>query len=470
MPAVARVPLAPTSLMGVANLRGAVLPVASLRGLLGQDETAITAGSRAIILDGAAPVALAVDRVGSLVEVDAERVETRQVELAAEPGEQLRGAFQAGEGAAGVAKILDIKSLLAGAFAPRVRAQRQARPGGTLAAEAAGLSGDQARQKLVTFEVAGQEFGLGLEAVREIVAAPVDLAAVAGAEALILGVVAYRQGLLPVLSLRGLLGFCPANTVGDREKMLVTTVAGVLVGLVADRMRSIIPVDPERLEPTPSVLAARTGGESRIRAIYREGDGRRLISVLAPEQLFREDVMQRLEQGAEFGHAVEQGARSEADERQFLVFKLGDDEFGLPIEAVDEVAKVPEKVTRLPKTPKFLEGVINLRGEVLPVIDQRRRFDMPKSEQTARRRLVVLRSDRHRAGLLVDSVSEVLRSSIEAIVPAPDLTGEAVRLVYGVINLEGSGRMVMVLDPAELLSRTERGLLDAFAAAGQGKA
>ena len=67
-----------------------------------------------------------------------------------------------------------------------------------------------------------------------------------------------------------------------------------------------------------------------------------------------------------------------------MVFRLGDDEFGLPIEAVDEVARVPDQITRLPKTPKFLEGVVNLRGEVLPVVDQRRRFDMPALEQTER--------------------------------------------------------------------------------------
>ena len=77
-------------------------------------------------------------------------------------------------------------------------------------------------------------------------------------------------------------------------------------------------------------------------------------------------------------------ARRRERERNFLVFRLGDDEFGLPIEAVEEVAQVPEQITRVPKTPKFLEGVVNLRGDVLPVIDQRRRFDMPALDATAR--------------------------------------------------------------------------------------
>jgi purine-binding chemotaxis protein CheW len=105
---------------------------------------------------------------------------------------------------------------------------------------------------------------------------------------------------------------------------------------------------------------------------------------------------------------------------------------------------------------------VNLRGEVLPVVDQRRRFDMPVPEEQAGRRLVVVRTERHRAGLIVDSVSEVLRCSTADIEPAPDLTNESTRLVQGVINLEKAGRIVLLLDPAELLTRAERGLLDAF--------
>ena len=181
--------------------------------------------------------------------------------------------------------------------------------------------------------------------------------------------------------------------------------------------------------------------------------------------------MQRLAQG---GGVMKSGASDvshgvQEQDLRFLVFRLGDDEFALPIDAVEEVARVPEQVTRLPKTPKFLEGVINLRGEVLPVVDQRRRFEMPAREPSADRRLVVVRTDRHRAGLIVDSVSEVLRCGARALKPAPNLAGDALALVRSVINLESAGRMVLLLDPSELLSRTERGLLDTFTRDMRGK-
>jgi purine-binding chemotaxis protein CheW len=263
------------------------------------------------------------------------------------------------------------------------------------------------------------------------------------------------------LSLRTLLGL-PAD-IQSREKVLVTSIAGVQVGLIVDKTRAIFSVDPNMIEPTPSVLNARAGGETQIKAIYRAENGR-LVSILAPEQLFRGEVMQRLAQsnGPMTSQAKDVANGPQEQDLRFLVFRLGEDEFALPIEAIDEVARVPDQITRLPKTPKFLEGVVNLRGEILPVVDQRRRFDMSVRAANADRRLIVVRTERHRAGLIVDSVSEVLRCGSRALKPAPDLTGEALALVRSVINLESAQRMVLLLDPQELLSRAERGLLDTF--------
>jgi purine-binding chemotaxis protein CheW len=177
--------------------------------------------------------------------------------------------------------------------------------------------------------------------------------------------------------------------------------------------------------------------------------------------------MQRL--GSIEGPSAPQPAATAARERQFVIFRLGDDEFALPVDAVEEVALVPDRITRIPKTPGFLEGVVNVRGDVLPVVDQRRRFNMPRFEG-AGRRLLVVRTDRRRAGLIVDSVSEVLRCADESIGPPPDLTDDIARLVQGVINLVEHARIVLVLDPVELLTRTEHELLDAFEPKAKAKA
>ncbi|HEX9159006.1 MAG TPA: chemotaxis protein CheW [Rhizomicrobium sp.] len=456
LPPVAKVPQAPKALLGVANLRGKVLPLASLRILLGRQE-ADTSASRAIVLDGASPAAIAVDSVDTLVAVAVDKIETRQAQIAA-GGEKLAGVFEID--ALGVVKIVDVKALLNDAFS--ARAERKHKPSAkVIAANRVGVRDSQANAEvLVTFDVADQEYALALSDVQEIVSSPERVTALPHSEELVVGMMALRGQLLPLLSLRGLLGFKPNSMADAREKVFVTPVGGAIVGLIADRARTIVSADRDLIDPVPSVLAARSGGEARIKAIYRGDSGTRFISILAPDRLFREDVMQRIGPAEQRGPQTESAAPSV--ERQFVVFHLGAEEFGLPIEAVVEVAGVPEQVTRVPKAPRFLEGVVNLRGEVLPVVDQRRRFDIPVLENSGNRRLIVVRTERHRAGLIVDNVSEVLRSTADAIEPPPDLTGEITRLVHGVINLEADGRIILLLDPAELLTRAERGLLDAF--------
>jgi purine-binding chemotaxis protein CheW len=457
MPTLARVPHAPHSLLGLANLRGSVLPVASVRALLGREHVAATDASRLIVLNGASPVALAVDEVTSLVRVAPDKVRTREADIGAEAGEHLRGAFDSG---AHVTKILDVPELLRRGFeqSQPKRPARDITAGATTPADAAV---ELECQRLVTFEVAAQDYALPLEAVREIVTAPESLTFVPGSDDAVRGVMPYRDGLLPLLSLRRLLGL-PAATLAH-EKVLIVAIGDVLVGFVADRARAVLSVDPGRVEAAPPVLAARAGAESQIKDIYRAAHGR-LVSILTPERLLRDDVMQRLMQGDATMkvNVHETHGKQDGDELRFLVFRLDDDEFALPIDAVEEVARVPDQITRLPKTPKFLEGVVNLRGEVLPVVDQRRRFEMRPTTASATRRLVVVRTDQHRAGLIVDSVSQVLRCAPDRIKPSPDLTGDALGIVHSVINLEDSGRIILLLDPSELLTRTEKGLLESF--------
>ena len=467
MPAVARVPQGPPALLGIGNLRGAVLPVASLRQLLGLTDTADGASARAIVLDVGAPIAVLVDAVAALEYAAAEQIDTRPKEVGADGAERLLGAVAVG-GEKAVAKILDIKAMLEAAFSSTRRAQpRDVRPRAMAPVREERLEAEET-EALVTFEVAGQEFALPLSDVQEIIPAPTSITALARSEAAVLGLTAVRDTLLPLLSLRALLGFPAQQGTHGREKVVVARIGGTHVGLVADRARAVIAADTRLLDPVPPALVARTGGESRIRSVYRGEGGRRLISILSSQQLFRDEVMQKLaaQQRSQSGRD-EPIEPSSHDELTFLVFRLGDDEFGLPIDAVVEVARVPDQITRLPKTPKFLEGVVNLRGEALPVIDQRRRFDMPALGKSDGRRLIVVKTERHRAGVIVDSVSDVLRSSSNAVEPAPELTEDISRLIRGVINLPASSRIVLLLDPMELLTRAERGLLDKFEAQRQ---
>ena len=384
-------------------------------------------------------------------------MKTCQAGLAANKGEILCGTFQSAPDAE-VTKILDIQTLLAAAFTSTPRAVRKT--GNAINAKIQEKPAE-ALQMLISFEVGGQEYALPLQDVQEIAPLPASIALVSHSEALLLGVVSLRGMALPLLSLRGLLGFQLLETQSSAAKIIVTLVAGIPVGLVADRVKAVISAPSSSVQPAPALLAARMGGEARLSATYRDETGR-IVAILAVKSLFGEEVMARLSREKLQQFSSEAAAEISGPTRQFLVFRLADEEFGLPIDAVDEVAAVPEKITRLPKTPKFLEGVVNMRGTVLPVINQRRRFDMP-DDRSSEQRLLVVRTQRHRAGLLVDSISGVVSTPEDDIEPAPHLSGEHVSMVNGVLNLKALNRMVLLLNPEELLSRTERNLLDNFA-------
>ena len=138
------------------------------------------------------------------------------------------------------------------------------------------------------------------------------------------------------------------------------------------------------------------------------------------------------------------------------MFRLAEGEFGVPIESVQEIVRIPEQLSRVPKAPAFVEGVINLRGAVLPVIDQRQRLGLPTIARNDRQRIMVFLIEGIRTGFIVDSVTEVLKLRKRDIEAAPRLSGEQARLLGRVANLEKQKRMIQLIEAAHLLDEADR--------------
>ena len=241
--------------------------------------------------------------------------------------------------------------------------------------------------------------------------------------------------------------------------MVVVSLGELSVGVVMDSVKEVLRVSRALVEPMPALLA-RDYQLDDVRAICRLQDGRRLVSILSAERMFNTDELRKVvAEGGEAG-MVEQTTRADVDdEEQFVVFRLMGEEYGVPIDAVQEIVRVPELLTRVPKTPGFVEGVINLRGVVLPVVDQRRRFGLPGAERNDRQRIVVFTIGGVRTGFIVDQVSEVMRIPARFIGSTPDLSDEQKRLIRRVANLEAQKRMILLLEVTQLLTGQELGAL-----------
>jgi purine-binding chemotaxis protein CheW len=144
---------------------------------------------------------------------------------------------------------------------------------------------------------------------------------------------------------------------------------------------------------------------------------------------------------------------------QVVSFKLGSEEYGVDIAQVQEINRMVA-ITHVPRAPQFMEGVINLRGQLIPIIDLRARFGMPRAEHTKNTRIVVTEIGAKRVGMVVDSVSEVLRLATEHIEDAPEMiTGVDTEYIRGVGKIED--RLIILLDLARIISGAERRELEA---------
>ena len=139
---------------------------------------------------------------------------------------------------------------------------------------------------------------------------------------------------------------------------------------------------------------------------------------------------------------------------QVVSFALGSEEYGVDIAQVQEINRMVA-ITHVPRAPHFMEGVINLRGQLIPIIDLRTRFGMPRTEHTKNTRIVVTEIGSKRVGMVVDSVSEVLRIPVEQIEDAPDLVaGVDTEYIRGVGKM--GDRLIIMLDLGRVISGNER--------------
>ena len=459
VPPVVRVPLSPPTLEGLSNLRGKVLPIVSLRRSLGFAERVADDTSRAVVIDIGQAMGFVVDRVASVVDVDPAKIEGVEGIGGTINTDLLSGLIKDIGGHAMV-MVLNFEKLIAREFADMAQFSHHAASALAHASGAAdvaqSLGTSDAELHLVSFDVALQEYAIAIEDVQEIVQVPELIVQVPHAQQHVLGVMTLRNRLLPLVSLRRMFAL-DARDANDQSRIVVVGIHGASVGIVVDNVNEVLRVPRKDVERMPSMLA-RGADMSDITDICRLDNGQRLVSIISTEQLFRHSSIQEAltvhsEQEATGAMAAQRDGSG--DDEQVVVFRLGSEEFGVPIESVQEIVRVPETLTHVPKAPSAVEGVINLRGSVLPVIDLRRRLGLDTVERNDGQRIVVFMIRGVRTGFIVDAVAEVLKVPRQAIEPAPRLSSEQATLLARMANLEKQKRMLQLIEPSHLLGDSE---------------
>ncbi|WP_308639265.1 chemotaxis protein CheW [Paenibacillus silvisoli] len=143
-----------------------------------------------------------------------------------------------------------------------------------------------------------------------------------------------------------------------------------------------------------------------------------------------------------------------AEEIKVIVFGLAHEEYGIEVEKVRTIERMMP-ITRVPKTPAFIKGVINLRGVVLPVIDLRGRFNLPEAEETESSRIIIVAVNDLEVGFIVDSANDVIDIDADSIDSPPEVVGGIkAKYLRGVAKI-GDSRLLIMLNLSEVLNKSE---------------
>ncbi len=462
------VPLAPDHIPGIINLRGSVIPLVSMRSVLrfpGKDSDEST---RAVITETEQTAGLVVDRVLNVIEINDDKIEPVEKDQSNADSFYIKGVMR-NIGKHPLILIPDIPLILEEAFR-NIRNKRNGHNFKEFIQEGKIRNSSIPHEisQFVSFKVDDQEYAVPLDGVLEIVEMTENAVKVPNVHECIHGIVPMRDRFIPLVDVRILFGFNPAGDYSG-TKVIILETGRTTAGIIVDSVSEVLTVAADTVENLPEILSGKEEF-SDVTSVCRLDSGKRIISILSAEKLTEHAVIKEVLESVEEmkNEQANAGSPNTDSFEQFIVFVLNGNEFGVPITSVQEIVRIPENMTSVPKAPGFIEGVMNLRGTVLPVIDQRKRMGLPASDRNDRQRIMVFIIDGVKTGFIVDAVTEVLKVPESFLEKAPALSDEQSRLLDRVANLNDEKRIIQIVNPDYLLEGEAVSMLKEMEETGEG--
>ena len=569
-PEITEVPKAPKYLKGLANLRGIIIPVIDTRIKLDISNIEITPHTRVLILDiGKTFLGLIVDRIKGVIDVEENEVEPPPQVLSSEiEKEYISGVIRKNG-------QLILKLNLENLCKIEITASETKRSTQVFKEEKEEEKKHIEEVQLVTFSIAGEEYAFPIEIVKEILRVG-NITEVPETSEYILGILAVRDTLLPVIDLRKLFGFSDlardvnqevdkilkehedfvrnlknsietgspfrgeldhnkcsfglwmkkfitssekinqtievmkkdhqlfhelakitlqkvkehskesalqffendmlpvfeklkrhfknlkeaiSEDIKEDQRILVLEIFNIPVGILVDKIKQVIRVSKDSIEKPPEIL--KTEKSDNLKGIAKLEEGKRIIMLISEESLFDKKTIEELKEMVKKEEKLEKEVTTVTEEIQLVTFRLAEVDFAIPIEDVQEINRV-ESITSVPRAPYFVEGVMNLRGNVIPVIDLRKRFEMEFRPYDETTKVIIVKLQEKLVGFVVDSVSEVLRVPKDSLETPPEIIAENIdtRFIKAICKLEEKDKIILVIDILNVLSDEEKEKLE----------
>lgn len=263
-----------------------------------------------------------------------------------------------------------------------------------------------------------------------------------------------------------------AAHIREDQRTMVVECESMTIGFLVDWVDEVLRIPRSVIDKAPAMAASR---KKEIRSVAKLNAGERLIMIMDESALVSEETRDMLSDiKSRTGHDLKTGktggksiAQQSVDEEQMVTFSINNEEYGIRIMQVQEINRISE-ITHIPRAPHFIDGMTNLRGNVIPVINVRRLFDLEEKEADDRTRIIIVDIGGTKTGLRVDQVNEVLRLSKHDIEETPSIVTEdsTSRLMQGICKINDGKRMIVLLDVSEILDQKELKHLKQMAKSG----
>lgn len=436
---VTKVPQAPEYVEGICNLRGSILPIIDGRGRFGMELRERDERTRILVVDVNGRVTgIVVDRVSEVLRVNINDLEPTPEVIRNVEADYLEGVVKLNEGKR-LIMVLNLNKILTVDLIDNPLTQAAT---ATVAEQERNTVVDLAEDQLVTFLLGDEDYAFDIMHVKEIIRVP-QITAVPTASHYIEGVVSIRNHLMPIVNMRSYFGMEDV-AITDRSRVIIVDLGHMSAGFRVDRVMEVIRVPKNIIEPPPVIFASNE--TEQIRGIAKLEHGARLLMCLNAQNLLSLEVVKELLSDAE-EIVEEKQSKQLIEEEQLVAFRLGNEEFAIKITDVQEINRYTE-VVRMPGTPAYIDGLVNLRGNIIPVLNLRRRFGLPERVNDDSTRIIIVDVGNQKNGVVVDSVSEVLRFDRNLIEETPKILSNDVDAKYinGVCKLNNGKRMVQILD------------------------
>ena len=447
-PVIRRIPKAPPFVAGVANIRGRIVPLVNVAARFGSPDAAEGDLQKLVLIQlSDALYGLMVHGPTEIMDLSEEMIELVNPMMVAKDTPFIAGIAQHQER---LMYLLDLEAVLHAGLdideEKRDAYQRFTASRGQRLQQTA--SGDY--RSYLSLSISQEEYGIELSRLREVILTNA-VEPIGTDSGDVFGIVRANEGVFPVLDMQRKFGLRTVPHT-DGSRVVIVDTGESAYGMLVNAVNDVLTVAGEEIRTPPAVISR--DDAAHIQGVAMLHAGERLVLLLDETRILTGEEMDVLAEMDDTGGTQgnqEKATTQEGDALSFLIFRVADVDLALELQDISEVASY-RKPTVVPKAPAFVSGIISVKGEMVSVLDLRKRFDLPPEKATPSARIIVVRKQDAAYGIIAESISGVLTISENDISSTPEtVKGIDSRFIEGLIAERETDRVFVILNVEDIL-------------------